>query len=317
MAIYKELVYKMDKSVSDIIYNIGVALGGDEETARGLLTAYITGGKICLAGDRKAAAEAVSALCVYTGDDSAAERFVDGKRRNEAMAAFYLDGISEDGKDKSEENTRRTRLPQKKSPDAAGQIVSDDGVSDITGSNSDGEQLFADDDSDIFEDVRPEDGTPPDLESMEDFVEFVYSHTAVLRYQEEIGRRIAGSANLQAVGHFAVKSSADSSKSVKRNVSTASAGFGSHLKGAGASVNTDAAKRAFVWLRGIRRMSCAAALLEGRTFVLPKDVDSVVTAVTYGLYELSAQAAAEGYNFIKELQRITDSVKDPDEKEQI
>ena len=58
------------------------------------------------------------------------------------------------------------------------------------------------------------------------------------------------------------------------------------------------------------------AVMEGRDFVLPSDVDRVVTAVSAGCISLTSLARAEGHTFNSEMRHITESVSDPDRKEQ-
>lgn len=71
------------------------------------------------------------------------------------------------------------------------------------------------------------------------------------------------------------------------------------------------------WLEHLQSMSRAVALLEGRNYVLPSDVDFAATSVSAAHISVTPMARAQGYTLFSEIQKITGSITDPDEKERI
>ena len=69
------------------------------------------------------------------------------------------------------------------------------------------------------------------------------------------------------------------------------------------------------WMEHLRSMSQAAALIEGRNYVLPVDVDFAAASVSAAHISVTPMAIAQGYTLFSEIKKITESIADPDEKE--
>jgi hypothetical protein len=69
------------------------------------------------------------------------------------------------------------------------------------------------------------------------------------------------------------------------------------------------------WLSHLQSMSRAAAVLDGRNYVLPSDVDFAALSVSSAHISVTSPALAQGHTLFREIQKLTESIIDPDEKE--
>lgn len=317
----------MDPAIQKIIKNISVALDEDAATARGLLTAYIAGEDIVLKGKQDAVKEAMYALCVYTGDDRAKDhihcQFVDDEDNSDVvddvMALFYIghdvsnpspeefvettiDSYDESGDAEFETIINKKKLPplerrkfaQEKRRRAREKKKAEkrrkrgvDHEADIPVLIVDQEMIsLKRPDSlrvgnesiglvDEFEDIQLNDASPSVTDELIYMCDFC-DFVFTHTVVERYQRQIG--------------------EKIMRSV---------NLMG----------KADDTWFSHLQRMSKAAAVLEGRDYVLPSDVDGVVAAVSASCISLTSLARAEGHTFNSEMRRITESVSDPDRKE--